>query len=233
MQLSSSGTWLPTRLYLSASPVAMRGTVTKFAPRVCKGKRVLLGLSPKRWECPDPHALPLPSLDVNMPVVVSTLQMKTMNALGGSSTVREEEPTSPRWLRGTENIPNLVHSLWIVTSKRNSPLHCETSCSSQCIAEPLSYCSLVLILKNILSFSSSISVTSVCYPLFLLGLRVIYYPFHWFRPLVRVQLYNFELSQSPNTCLLSVPARTFSFLRKCAKTTSASSTLKWPADFKQ
>lgn len=101
---------------------------------------------------------------------------------------------------------------------RQNPLHGETSPSSPCTLGLLCYCSLILILTNTLSLSSPISLTSVCHYLLLFDLNLL--SFHWFKPVVQAQFYNFELPQSSSRGLLYGLTLTLSFLRKYTKTNS-------------
>ena len=115
MQLSSSGTWLPTRLYLSASPVAMRGTITKFAPRVCKGKRVLLGLNGPAFL----FVHFVLNLSVGAPGWRSRLSVRLQP--GHDLAVREFEPRVRLWADGSE--PGACFRFCVSLSLCPSPVH--------------------------------------------------------------------------------------------------------------
>lgn len=95
------------------------------------------------------------------------------NALTGGRAMREREPVSLTVCTEQRTRPAQPAPFGIVTWKSNSPLCCEASPLSLCISEPLCYCRSVLILTNLPSHSSPISVASVCHYLLLLGLIAI------------------------------------------------------------
>ena len=161
------GSWSEiTSLRFSCSP---RGTITKFLPRECKGKHVCFYVWVLNIGNNSPPCFSFSYL-VYKHACGSFNHVDKDNGLGGSRAVREKEPTFPNDCKEQRTIPFWSTRSRIITWKRNSSLPCEASYLSQCILELLSYCSLVLFLINTLSFSSSISATSVCRHLLLLDL---------------------------------------------------------------
>lgn len=166
--------WLPgQRPAIVCQPVSQPGVGLALSlPNRAWGNHVHVHVQPSSWRLAPPSHL-IPSRLGHEWAQGGSNHSHGDNTLAGGRAIREREPVSLTVCTERRTRPARPAPFGMVTRKSDSPLGCEASPLRPCISEPLCYCRLVLILTNLPSHSSPISVTSVCHYFLLLGLIVI------------------------------------------------------------